>query len=396
MEAAKRKRRLARRNFNTLYDSLETLILEEPLNKDLIEVKFRLLAEASRILFEEDAQVLNLMLNAVMTEEEENLEYDEMNRYKEKSEVMQLKKEKLLPIVSSNSSETPCSGNSDGTGICRNFKLPTIQMKKFKGNLDKWLGFWAQFKKIHEDETLHVSDKFHYLMQSLELGTEPHDIAQGYPQSEENYPKLVEALTKRYGDEDKQLQVHLRKLLSFVTSNVRSCEKISVEKLFHKLTAHLGALKSLKLEKADPDSWLYPLVESSLPENILYNWERSLLSTHDGSLDDPPRTRLQLLMSFLEREVDIRQKIQISKSFVEEPVKSFKVASDKRKPVATLSSCNSSEVRNLKCGRCQGSHASVMCNEGISTRYEPPQKRSTSRHTDSTDTYKLWIKKEDC
>jgi len=308
MEAAKRKRRLIRRNFNMLQESLESLLEEESINTEQVEVKFKLLMQTSQTLMEEDANVLELMMASKLTEDEENQEFDEMSLYKEKAESMKMKKERLVPSVVSNS-EMSNSSCVVAEVKHRNFKLPPVHLKKFDGKIEEWLGFWSQFEKIHKDETLHDSDKFHYLVQSFGPESEPYEIAQGYPHSAENYPKLVEALIKRYGNENKQLQVHLRKLLLLVTSNVRSAEKIPVDKLFHKLTACLGSLKSLNLKKAEPDSWLYPLVESSLPDNVLYNWEHNAMSMHDGSLDSPPRTKLELLMCFLEREVDIRQKI---------------------------------------------------------------------------------------
>ena len=408
MEVAKRKRRLTRRNFNMLYESLETLMEEDPINQDEIETKFKLMVRASETLLQEDERMLELMMAAPMTEEDENQEHDDVHRYQEKAESMRMRKERILPSAVSSSSVNIAAESKH-----RNFKLPMVQLRKFKGELEDWLGFWGQFEKIHKDESLHASDKFHYLVQSLEPGTEPHEIALGYPQSVENYPKLVEALTKRYGDEDKQLQVHLRKLLSLVTSNVRSSEKVPIERLFHKLVACLGALKSLNLKKTEPDSWLYPLVESSLPEQVLYNWERSAMSMQDGSKDNPPKTRLELLMGFLEREVDIMQKVRLSKSFQQNTVKPSTL--ERKKPVPTLASCHVGETecvfchrqnhttancfraqsmsyddkveilrnkklcfrcceshmpffpcpkKNMKCGHCQGKHASIICKRG--------------------------------
>jgi len=392
-----------------LHESLETLMEEDPINQEQIEIKFKLMVRASETLLQEDERVLELMMAAPINEEEENQEHDEMHRYQEKTESMRMRKEKLLPSAASSSVDIVAESKR------RNFKLPLVQLRKFKGELEDWLGFWGQFEKIHKDESLHASDKFHYLVQSLEPGTEPHEIALGYPQSVENYPKLVEALTKRYGNEDKQLQVHLRKLLSLVISNVRSNEKVPVERLFHKLVACLGALKILNLKKTEPDSWLYPLVESSLPEQVLYNWERSAMSMYDGSKDNPPRTRLELLMCFLEREVDIMQKVHLSKSFQQNTMKTSKEKLKKKKPVPTLASCHFGEAecafcqrqnhttancfraqsmsyddkiemlrskklcfkcceshmplfpcpkKNLKCGHCEGKHASIICKRG--------------------------------
>lgn len=44
---------------------------------------------------------------------------------------------------------------------------------------------------------------------------------------------------------------------------------IPVRKLHLKLESNLRDLKTLKLEKADPATWLFPLVDSSHREDIL-------------------------------------------------------------------------------------------------------------------------------
>lgn len=77
----------------------------------------------------------------------------------------------------------------------RQFKLPKIELKKFSGKILDWLSWWAQFNKIHEDEELHATDKFQYLIQSMEPNTKGADIVKGFPETEVNYPGLPYSCT---------------------------------------------------------------------------------------------------------------------------------------------------------------------------------------------------------
>ncbi|UYV62948.1 hypothetical protein LAZ67_2002587, partial [Cordylochernes scorpioides] len=152
-------------------------------------------------------------------------------------------------------------------------RLPTIELPKFSGNLIDWLTFWAQFEKIHLDIRLKDSDKFYYLLQSLSVDTEAYKIVSIYPLTEENYSKAIDALRRRYANPDLLLQ-------------------------------------SLNLESAGPDTWLYPLVESCLSDELLLTWQRR---SQFIKLDVEHQTRLDQLMDFLEREILIQQNIQLAK-----------------------------------------------------------------------------------
>ena len=56
-------------------------------------------------------------------------------------------------------------GNSISNVNKRKFKLPTLELKKFRGDVRARLMFWEQFKKRDEDPETDDADKFHYLLQ---------------------------------------------------------------------------------------------------------------------------------------------------------------------------------------------------------------------------------------
>ncbi|UYV77097.1 hypothetical protein LAZ67_14003262 [Cordylochernes scorpioides] len=189
-------------------------------------------------------------------------------------------------------------------------RLPTIELPKFSGNLMDWLTFWAQFEKIHLDIRLKDSDKFYYLLQSLSVDTEAYKIVSIYPLTEENYSKAIDALRRRYANPDLLLQVYVRELLKLVIDSASGKKKISFHELYYRIQSYLGSLKSLNLESASPDTWLYPLVESCLSDELLLAWQRI---SQFVKLDVEHQTRLDQLMDFLEREILIQQNIQLAK-----------------------------------------------------------------------------------
>ncbi|GFX04495.1 uncharacterized protein TNCV_900251 [Trichonephila clavipes] len=69
---------------------------------------------------------------------------------------------------------------------------------------EKWLKFWSQFKRIHEDVNLHKEVKFQYLIQSMVVGTRVRDFVDGYPPTAEKYDKCIDSLRMRFGREELQ------------------------------------------------------------------------------------------------------------------------------------------------------------------------------------------------
>jgi hypothetical protein len=127
----------------------------------------------------------------------------------------------------------------------RNFKLPKIEMRKFSGELLDWLGWWSQFMKIHDDNEIHVTDKFHYLLQAMGEGTRAKDLVESYPMMEDNYPKVIKALKQRFGKKKILKQVYVRELLKIVINNYKSSERVVLSKMYDKLESHLRALETL-------------------------------------------------------------------------------------------------------------------------------------------------------
>lgn len=264
------------------------------------------------------------------------------------------------------------TGTVTGDGRKRKFHLPEVKLKIFGGDLKEWLGWWSQFKKIHEDEELHDTDKFQYLAQAMLTGSEAKSIVDSYPQTEGNYLKAVEALQDRFGRQDLLLQVYVRELLTLVIGNVTSTEKLPLSQLFVRLESHLRCLAELSLDKADPATWLFPLVESSLSEETLRAWQRSSQSKVDGSGLIPPKSRLDLLMEFMKSEVQCEQQISLAQqgfSSRERPETSSVERRNKPKPRMSFmkktgdfpTAAGLINLQSSACGVCGKAHETEKC-----------------------------------
>jgi len=324
MEQLKRQRRPLRKHVTLLLNNLTQIIETELIDKVQMKATLQLLLDANPALQKLDSEILDALIKAQADEENEESGDDEngteeerlqdqefaaAHLYQMKVREIQVRVEELLTVPRPSSESS--YNTAHGIDKRRHFKLPKIGLKTFNGELKDWLGFWSQFKKIDEDESLHNSDKFHYLAQAMEVGSEASEIVKSYPSTEENYPKAVAALKERFGREALLMQVYIRELLKLV-NNATNREKVQLSIMYVKLESHLRALESLDLSKQDPSTWLFPLVKSSLPEETLRAWQRNPLSKLDGKNEKPPKTNLSYLMEFIKTEVQSEQQISLA------------------------------------------------------------------------------------
>lgn len=266
--------------------------------------------------------------------------------------------------------------------------MPKIEIRKFNGDFTEWLGWWAQFKKIHEDNELATSDKFQYLVQSIEAGSRAKELVNSYPQSEENYPKVVTALQERFGKGKLLKQVYVRELLKMVITNARSKEKVDLSKMFDRLESHLRSLESLGVTVEQSAEFLFPLVESSLPEEVLIAWQRSNYYNQDGSKLNPPKSELDFLLEFLKREVESEDQRHLSRdgfmSTAAEKTKS-KPKLEWRKPhqededVTTAAGLLSGVT--ISCIFCNKGHPSQECIKAQSWTWDDKMKKLKDSHS---------------
>ncbi|CAL8145910.1 unnamed protein product, partial [Orchesella dallaii] len=111
-------------------------------------------------------------------------------------------------------------------------------------------------------------------------------------------------------------EVYVRELLGMVTKNAANPKTtVSLSSMYDKLEAQLRALSSLGINGSNMSVFLHPMIESSLPENILLAWQRSSNYGRDGSLETPPKSKYDYLMEFIRLEVENEAKRTLVSSF---------------------------------------------------------------------------------
>ncbi|UYV65520.1 hypothetical protein LAZ67_3004584, partial [Cordylochernes scorpioides] len=309
-----------------------------------------------------------LVVKEGITEESIDREWQECDKYEEEKFDIQQKvsvsrnpdKEETIPIA------------SEDTVI--NVKLPELALKSYDGSLEGWLPWWAQFSKIHENKNLSDSDRFLYLRQAIVPNSEAYRVVASYPVTGANYALAVQALQERFGDPNILTELYVRRLLNSVISNVKK-ENRNLSSLYDELSSHLRSLETLGIDPQLSGIFLYPLVESSLPSDILKIWHRHPSSGYGMELAKREEAdkgvggaqeRLRLLLDFLKAEVRSAQRLKfVEKGFKqEEPYKrSYNDGTRTRSNFrpATVSSLFGGRT-NIKCFFCERTnHASHQC-----------------------------------
>lgn len=110
-----------------------------------------------------------------------------------------------------------------------------------------------------------------------------YEHVNSYPPTTENYDKIIKSLKSRFGRDELLIEVYIRELLKLVLNNTTKREaKPSIVNLYDKLETQLRVLKSLYVTTEMCAAMLYPLVEASLPEELLRVWQRHPSSTSAG------------------------------------------------------------------------------------------------------------------
>ena len=165
-------------------------------------------------------------------------------------------------------------------------RLPKLSLKKFNGNLIKWMTFWNTFESsAHNNPTLSGIDKFNYLNSLLE--SEAADAISGLTLTAADYEEAVTTLKWRFGNKQLIVNQHmdllhlagLRHLFDVVESNVKGLRALGIPS-----DTYGGLLSSILMSKLPPE--LRIIISRELPEA---NWD------------------LDSMMKIIEREVEARE-----------------------------------------------------------------------------------------
>ncbi|XP_059056338.1 uncharacterized protein LOC131850179 [Achroia grisella] len=217
-------------------------------------------------------------------------------------------------VSRSSASDTVVKADSEGGETSqrhrRHFRLPKLQLAGFNGEIKSWIPFWTQFKKIDADSDIDDEDKFQYLLQSIETGCSARDLVESFPPSAENYPKVIQQLKQRYAKDELIIEHYVRELLKLTIVQRKDNCKMSTRTLYDKLMTQILALESLGVTQDKYAAFLFPMVESALPEDILRAWNRYQINV---TTDDKGKSQLTQLLHFVRNEVESEEKINLSR-----------------------------------------------------------------------------------
>ncbi|XP_013141896.1 PREDICTED: uncharacterized protein LOC106105945 [Papilio polytes] len=222
-------------------------------------------------------------------------------------------------------------------------KLPTLEMKKFDGNIKNWLTFWGQFKKIDSDPAIEDCEKLQFLCQNMQPDSDVRRFVENFPIINKSYKICLEELKARYARKDLLIQFYIRELLELIL-NKKDYDSTS---LYDNMSSHLRSLEVLNVTSGEYSPFLLPLVESALPDEILKIWQRNK--------PDIITDELASLLDFLRKEVEADQRVSLAND--------FSVRSHCSKPTVACLTVNTDtkkhkEVRCIWCGK---DHASTQC-----------------------------------
>ncbi len=164
---------------------------------------------------------------------------------------------------------------SSGLRSGAHHRLPKLELPKFGGEARDWLAFWSAFQTVHEDDAITLSVKFQYLTNCMISGSVAQEIVSSYPSTPENYKEAIRSLEERFGRSDMLVEVYVRDLIGLILENAQSKSSTPFSSLYVRLSTQLRALGSLGVTTEKCAAILLPMVESTLPEDILVAWERN-------------------------------------------------------------------------------------------------------------------------
>ncbi|UYV70044.1 hypothetical protein LAZ67_7001587 [Cordylochernes scorpioides] len=260
--------------------------------------------------------------------------------------------------------------------------------------------FTAEYESVceYEDNFSNIMTDYEALAEKDDVTTaensEVREAVESFSPSADNYPKIIEYIKSRFGEDEMLVEIYVRDLLQNVLQNVRAEGKMSVVKLYDRLETQLRALETLGVARDKFAAMLCPLVGSALPEDTLRVWERSQYTVSGRGVQD----KLTQLMTFLKTEVKGESRVNMAKAAFK--IDNNQYAKDDRSNRKSLSKkntgsemptatdlanttqiANTTQMRN-NCIFCGNGHPSQECYSG--QRMHLPEKKYKAKGKNNT------------
>ena len=231
-----------------------------------------------------------------------------------------------------------------------NYKLRTLSLPKFAGNVLEYQSWYDQFAVAVEDnQSLSRIEKFLHLKSLLE--GEAAKAIEGYSLTDANYASALQTIKDRYGKKSKQISAHVSELLNL--SELTNMNPKGLRDHYYAIEAHIRSLEALKVTTEMYGCILMPILLSKVPQPVRLSWAR----TEDSEAEIPDVSKFLL---FFKREVEARE--EAGHSMVSKKSDTG-LPSKKNQFSGKSSSALHTSAGNYKnvCVFCKGNHRTFTC-----------------------------------
>ncbi|XP_047517388.1 uncharacterized protein LOC125057652 [Pieris napi] len=251
-------------------------------------------------------------------------------------------------------SHIPLPSDGDGSVIhsvkLNPVKLPTIQIPKFNGLFNEWIGFRDTFMSlIHTNNDLDDINKFHYLKSSLEGSAAL--VVSSVELSGKNYSVAWTLLCDRFDNKNLLIQHHVAAL--FKIEPVTRETACNLKGIVDQLNKNLRALDTLGESTKHWDTLLVYLISQKLDTKSFREWEE-----YKGRLPTDTRIELLHLLDFLRVRITLLDSVEHN-------------TNSKIKPSHKIMTLQTNNI-NIKeiCPKCDGEHKLNMCSQFLALNNE--------------------------
>ena len=237
-------------------------------------------------------------------------------------------------------------------------KLPKLTIKKFGGDMTKWVSFWDSFESaVDHNPTLTDIDKFNYLKSYLD--STAADAIAGLTLTAANYAEAIATLKRRFGNTQLIVSKHMDGLLGLPA--VSSPHDVrSLRQLYDAVESHVRGLRALGVSTESYGGMLTSILMSKLPAAIRLIVNRELTDDTWAIAD---------VLKSVEKEVRIRERAAESGGTDSRTPK-------KGRSPTTVSSLLNNSSGQVRCSFCNEDHSSQSCTKvaGVDARKESLRK----------------------
>ncbi|XP_071055722.1 uncharacterized protein [Onthophagus taurus] len=221
-------------------------------------------------------------------------------------------------------------------------KLPVIDLPKFSGSYDTWLGFRDIFESlIHANASINDMQKFHYLLSALT--GRARQVIESLEITNTNYQVAWELIRERY--DNPRILIHNRVKALFDIERVTGENPQAIRKFIDDICKHLRALAALNEPTDNWDTLLIYLAGTRLDTNSNREWEKT-----KATLTKP---NLENLLEFLKERADFLETLEIGSS--------KRVVNKDKNNMRAKSFLVANSVAERRCVVCKGDHYIQEC-----------------------------------